>query len=244
MKKLAKNAAGFGVVEGLLILVVIGIIGFAGYYVFQARKEVDKSLDNAASSQDAQNELSKAKEIEKQRFKNDELGLSFSYPKAWGEASIVDEAYAEDQSGNRTVYAKAVKFGNNSKLKIVSNSTVKIMSGPDGVFSPAAFIDWCEKGSAIGAVYHGDEAKSCAIFEGASEQEKLAVVDKSNASADPAALLFTSFESHNAAPARKPLTVLLVRTKATGEFRTALFILEGKGETQNQELLDLYKSIK
>jgi uncharacterized protein (UPF0333 family) len=41
------NQKGFSAVEGLLILVVIGIIGGAGWYVFKSRSQATKSLDSA-----------------------------------------------------------------------------------------------------------------------------------------------------------------------------------------------------
>ncbi len=46
-----KNQAGFGVVEGLLVLVVAGIIGFTGWYVLQSKSKTNNALDNAANSQ-------------------------------------------------------------------------------------------------------------------------------------------------------------------------------------------------
>lgn len=49
MKKL--NNKGFGAVEFLLIFVVIGIIGGAGYYVYNAQKKTNTALDNAANTQ-------------------------------------------------------------------------------------------------------------------------------------------------------------------------------------------------
>lgn len=46
-----KNQNGFGVVEGLLALVIIGVIGFTGWYVLQSKSKTNKVLDDAANSQ-------------------------------------------------------------------------------------------------------------------------------------------------------------------------------------------------
>ncbi len=48
MKKL--NSKGFGAIEALLILVIIGIIGGVGYFVYSSQKKTNTVLDNAAKS--------------------------------------------------------------------------------------------------------------------------------------------------------------------------------------------------
>ena len=48
MKKLCQK--GFGAVEGVLILVIVGIIGGAGFYVYKSKQETNKSQDNANKS--------------------------------------------------------------------------------------------------------------------------------------------------------------------------------------------------
>lgn len=44
------NQKGFSSVEALLILVIVGVIGGVGYYVYQSRQEAKKSQDNANKS--------------------------------------------------------------------------------------------------------------------------------------------------------------------------------------------------
>lgn len=44
--KIYKNQSGFGTVETLLVVVLVGIIGFTGWYVWQANKDVNDSLKN------------------------------------------------------------------------------------------------------------------------------------------------------------------------------------------------------
>ena len=45
-----KNQFGFGAVEVVLIVVILGIIGGAGYYVMKANKSIDKTNDSTAAS--------------------------------------------------------------------------------------------------------------------------------------------------------------------------------------------------
>src|SRR4051812_7327602 len=44
------NQKGFSAVEGLLILVVVCLIGFIGWYVWRTKSQTDKSLNTAAST--------------------------------------------------------------------------------------------------------------------------------------------------------------------------------------------------
>jgi len=48
MKK--TNQTGFSIVEALLILVVVGILGFTGWYVYHAKQTSDKSYSAASNS--------------------------------------------------------------------------------------------------------------------------------------------------------------------------------------------------
>ena len=44
MGKMNKNQSGFSAVEALLILIIVGILGFTGYFVWHAKQSADKSL--------------------------------------------------------------------------------------------------------------------------------------------------------------------------------------------------------
>ncbi len=45
-----KDSRGFAAIEGLLILILVGIIGGTGWYVWKAHDKANKSLDNATQS--------------------------------------------------------------------------------------------------------------------------------------------------------------------------------------------------
>ena len=49
MKKL--DSKGFGAVEALLIIVIVGLIGSVGYFVYGSQKKTNTSLDNTAKLQ-------------------------------------------------------------------------------------------------------------------------------------------------------------------------------------------------
>lgn len=98
-----KNQKGFTVVEGLLILVIVGLIGGVGWYVWDAKKESDKSL-NQASSTDISG-TTKTSETPTPdgyvKYENKELGISFIYLKEWGDVTKTEF----DGQGNSDYFA-------------------------------------------------------------------------------------------------------------------------------------------
>lgn len=46
-----KSQKGFSVIEGLLILVIVGLLGGTGWYVWDSKKNSDKSLNTAAQTE-------------------------------------------------------------------------------------------------------------------------------------------------------------------------------------------------
>ncbi len=75
-----KNGKGFSPIGLLLILVVMGLIGFLGWYVWQAKDETNSAKTNSSRTQtNRQNSVPKTS-----NYKNTELGISLSYPTEWG----------------------------------------------------------------------------------------------------------------------------------------------------------------
>ncbi len=62
MKKL--NNKGFGLVEGLLIVVALGIIGGSTLFVFKANESTKESLNNTGKSEIAKQEIKKVENKE------------------------------------------------------------------------------------------------------------------------------------------------------------------------------------
>ncbi|HSX43816.1 MAG TPA: hypothetical protein VLE69_00750 [Candidatus Saccharimonadales bacterium] len=45
------NSKGLGVIEVILVVVIVGLIGGVGYFVYQSKKNTDQILNNTANSQ-------------------------------------------------------------------------------------------------------------------------------------------------------------------------------------------------
>lgn len=73
-----KNQKGFSAVEGLLILIIVGLIGFTGWYVWQAKQNADKTLNAAATT--ASNTPKTIKNSSQQiKYVDKQNGFSFVY---------------------------------------------------------------------------------------------------------------------------------------------------------------------
>ncbi len=109
MKKLSKNSAGFSVFEVLLVVVLVSIIGFVGWYVLRARSDnsnkntqtntelaktiTEKILETKANDpivpipkeqteKDIESLVNPAKSDEYIAYKSPK-GFAFKYPKSW-----------------------------------------------------------------------------------------------------------------------------------------------------------------
>lgn len=92
------NQKGFGVIEGLLAVIAIALVGFVGFYVYNANKETDKSNNaqsKAADSQvGSQNDAGDSKAPKDYVFK--ELGIKIKTSEGINDLTYkVDEGTAD-----------------------------------------------------------------------------------------------------------------------------------------------------
>jgi len=59
VKLMKTKQKGFTAIEGLLLLIIVGIIGFTGWYVWHAKRSADKTLDVAASENISSSRINK-----------------------------------------------------------------------------------------------------------------------------------------------------------------------------------------
>lgn len=81
MNKVSKNEYGFGVVEGLLIVIVILLISFIGYYVWHASKTTDKDLTSSTIPATGLIDGKNTRDLK--TYTNTNYGFSFQYPTNW-----------------------------------------------------------------------------------------------------------------------------------------------------------------
>lgn len=97
INKIQNNQKGFAVLEAIVIVVIIGVVGFTGWFVLNAKKSTDKSLAGNNSAIPTYNKKTAKKKSDKTlapvfsklptdwvEYKSDIDGLRFGYPKEFG----------------------------------------------------------------------------------------------------------------------------------------------------------------
>lgn len=73
-----KNQKGFSAVEGLLILIIVGLVGFIGWYVYHTKNNTEATLNQADKSANTRN----ANTTSSWKTYSDDF-VSLKYPTAW-----------------------------------------------------------------------------------------------------------------------------------------------------------------
>lgn len=76
-----KTQKGFALIEGLLIILILAIIGFGGYYVWHSQKQTDNSLTQA--NQVSQSKTSSNAYVSWQTYADPAKIYSVKYPGDW-----------------------------------------------------------------------------------------------------------------------------------------------------------------
>lgn len=79
-----KHQGGFTIVEGLLILVIVGLLGGTGWYVMHSQKQVDQSYSNTNNSVPVPNAKSRnTMKSDTQSFSLDNGSVKLEYSSLW-----------------------------------------------------------------------------------------------------------------------------------------------------------------
>lgn len=103
MKKLGQG--GFGLIEALIIIIILGIIGGTGFYVYKANKNTDESLSNSGNSTDIKKSPAATQKDPYKDWKTYSSGtekLSFKYPSDW---SFLDTSSMDQGADSASITA-------------------------------------------------------------------------------------------------------------------------------------------
>jgi uncharacterized protein (UPF0333 family) len=147
MKIKRLNQKGFGALEVLLLLVIVGIIGGAGWYVYQSQKKTNESLDKANQNIEtiAQNKKTTEKATEKpndsvKHVDIPELGIRVTFDEAdkvsyklqTGNCSLVP---ITDTKCNKSAQFLFVNKELEKKCTSVGVSVYEFSQQPEGISS-------------------------------------------------------------------------------------------------------------
>lgn len=118
--KIYKSQTGFTPIMAVGIIVILSIIGFAGWRVYDTSRQKDSlsssQTNTTSSSQKIENKDKKVEETKKPAIPEDfieysskELGIKFAYPKEWGEASVKKSEVSSGEE-QRVTFSKFAKF--------------------------------------------------------------------------------------------------------------------------------------
>jgi type II secretory pathway pseudopilin PulG len=145
-----KNENGFSIVEVLLVFVVVALIGFIGWYVWQTKSNTDKNLtkSNTTSTSGASqiaNTPAKQEAVDPyagwKTYCDTATSGCFRYPSDWNDVSALDaqriKASGQNKAGTVNLeYSEPVQgqdgigsFSTKSLAVITNNTALKVVGG-------------------------------------------------------------------------------------------------------------------
>src|SRR3990167_2122225 len=91
-----KNSMGFGSVEIILIVVIVGLLGFVGWYVYKQKDSknpkdtASESVRESAAGGESTGTTGCSAPAEYTVYTNTEIGYCFAYPTVWGTVTLHD----------------------------------------------------------------------------------------------------------------------------------------------------------
>lgn len=85
-----KRQQGFSALEGVLVILILVILGGAGWFVWDSNQKTKDSLNRAQQGSSASTGYKAGQKTPEGRirYESSELGFAFVYPKEWGEVEI------------------------------------------------------------------------------------------------------------------------------------------------------------
>ena len=96
-----KRQSGFALLEGLLIILILAIIGFGGYYVWHTQQQTNKTLDTAAAT--SQNSNHNSVNINMNNLELAKGAVSLKYSDLWVSGDNSYDATGQQQCAGKPV---------------------------------------------------------------------------------------------------------------------------------------------
>jgi hypothetical protein len=137
------NQKGFSAVEGTLILVIIGLVGFVGWFVYDANKKVDDSL-NTANQSNSQTTATKKSSTALTETYTDPAGFTLNYPADWQFAAKGSKDLSgKGEYGFNQFVSKANYQANNNAFILIFSTDES--ASPANAYAKNVFTDKADR---------------------------------------------------------------------------------------------------
>lgn len=170
--KLYKSQSGIAHLTIIGLILILSIVGFTGWRVWQVRQDNKKSANQSDGvSQSMSNSKPKEKTEDKNKlpdgfveYTNQEYGFKFAYPKEWGEVAVQKEpgytTYTYDSEPKSTgAYGLLMSFSLNKDVA-ASMYNSKLVSGPHGGSTLYGVLGFCESAGSYSLKYTATKTTS------------------------------------------------------------------------------------
>lgn len=123
-----KNQKGFSVIETLLILAVLGLISFVGWYVFKSKNNANSIYGKVANNQSNASGVPSGFKL----YKNQQLDIKFLYTSGNSEPQVSETGPDDTQTGTEYSISQP-GYGDASAVKLASKDFSYKLSGDDAL---------------------------------------------------------------------------------------------------------------
>ncbi len=129
-----KNQNGFSLPHILLFLVVVAVLGFAGWRVYDAQKNANGSLSDVGDSNKVVKQEKKEAAYKPvipdgwKTYTNSEYGFSFAYPQEWGDLQSAAPGHGSDYDPYWLLFLKSANIDQRDKYGIEGSLMMSVVS--------------------------------------------------------------------------------------------------------------------
>jgi type II secretory pathway pseudopilin PulG len=130
-----KNQKGFSLIEGLLLVIAVGLVVFVGYYVWHSQKQTDKTLNTAAKTSDAASNAAKTSTTQSTKYLTlKELGVKIPLSTKIQDAKYEMAPDGETADISTTSFENAVAECKAADTASASFPTIVTLNKVDGTY--------------------------------------------------------------------------------------------------------------